>query len=307
MSAILVTGALGFTATYLVSELRVTAGSDIAIHGLDREEGRAPQGTICHRCDLTNASQLVSLLREIQPARVYHLAGSFSNDFDTNYAANVVSTKNLLEAVRSLGLLSCRILIVGSAAEYGHVESSSKGITEASALLPVSVYGLTKVFQTQLAQYYARVHGIHTIIARVFNLIGRGISTRLFIGALHEQIKLLRRGESNEIHVGNVSGERDYIDVRDAARAYQAALENGRPGEVYNVGSGRLVKIEDVLNLFLQYYGIERDRVKCTHERKSPSDGYSYFADTAKVRDLGWVPQLDIQTSVKAFTDGDGA
>jgi len=260
------------------------------------------EGIQISACDLTDHKAVSKVLHEIRPTRVFHLSGTFANDFDIDYAGNVTTTRNLLDAVRRLETNKCRVLIVGSAAEYGRVDEGEESVPESYALRPMGIYGLTKVFQTSLAQFYVRVHGLDVVIVRPFNLIGPGISNRLFVGKLHEQILAVRRGESPGVELGDLSGARDFVDVTDALAGYIIALERGSSGEVYNVGTGKLTSIEYLVRLFLARYGMDRHAIRTHTARRQPSDASPPFcADTAKLRQLGWSPKMDIPTSVQMF------
>ena len=105
-----------------------------------------------------------------------HLAGSFTNDYELDYAANVLSTKNILDALLS-SECKARILLIGSAAEYGAIDEEENPIAETHPLKPISIYGLTKVLQTQLMDYYYRMHQINIVMARTFNILGSRGST----------------------------------------------------------------------------------------------------------------------------------
>jgi GDP-4-dehydro-6-deoxy-D-mannose reductase len=300
---VLITGLPGFTASRLLDHLRQEAGNSTLCVGVSRHPYTAPDGVQAVACDLVDGQAVRRLLADVQPTRVFHLAGTFTNEFNTDFSGNVVTTQNLLDAALELAdPHSCRILIPGSAAEYGYVATAGDMVSERHPLRPVSAYGLTKVFQTQLAGFYARARGLHVVIARTFNLLGRGASRRLMVGRLYEQIQAVRRGEAEEITLGDVSGARDYIDVRDAIRAYIDIIEHGTAAEVYNVGSGRLTQTAELLRLLLARYRVKGECVRLHTDRIQPSDASPCFcADTRKLQGLGWAPQLSIEDAVRLF------
>ena len=305
MERVLVTGITGFTGSHLVQFLRQEAGVPAELHGVSRTAGKSPEGVRFWSCDLSDAAAVHELVATVQPTKIYHLAGSFSNEFSVDYAGNVTTTRNLLEGVGALPSQSCRMLVVGSAAEYGRVGEGCGGVSELQPVQPISTYGLTKVFQTALAQFYARVHKIPVIIVRPFNLIGSGASNRLFIGRLEEQIRALTQGKIKEITLGNLSGSRDFIDVRDAVRAYVVALERGERGEVYNVGSGHPTSVEKFVRVALACVGIGYEKIISDRKQHSPSDAStSFFADVTKLKRLGWCPELSIEASAGSFVSG---
>lgn len=303
MKRILITGASGFSAAHLYAELIARGAGDILIYGIDRSSGRGPEGLDVRTCDMLDEQTLGRVIDDLRPDDVYHLSGTFTNQYAEDYAGNVLATLNLLNAVMAIGQTyanRCRILLVGSAAEYGASDANGEPISEGSPLRPTSIYGITKVFQTQLAQFFHRVHGLHTVLVRPFNLIGPGISKRLFIGNLYAQALSVCRASSKRIELGNLDSSRDYLDVRDAVRAYVIALERGVPGEIYNVGRGRLTPIGEILELFLERFGINRSAVQ-SHDSAKEKDRSCIYADISKLRSLGWHPEIQIEQSVASF------
>ncbi len=202
------------------------------------------------QCDLAEKENVTELLKKVKPKLIYHLAGSFSNDFEFDLKCNVVSTKNIFDAILKLELNS-RILIIGSAGEYGFVREDENPIKETHNLNPCSIYGLTKVYQTQLMQYYYNMYNLDVVMARTFNLIGEGFSEKLFIGKLYSQIKKYKSGEISKIILGNLENKRDYIDIYEAIKYYVKIAEKGKSGEVYNVGSGYSLRMRELLKKIL--------------------------------------------------------
>lgn len=260
---VLVTGAGGFTAGHLIDLLRDEGRWRIT--GTDLRPSLARGG---RACDLADGAAVRRLLRECRPGRIYHLAGTFSNDFETDFRNNVLTTRNLLDGVLELGL-KCRILLIGSAAEYGMVSSRDNPVDEETPLRPVSVYGLTKAFQTLLMRAYVARHGLDIRMARTFNLLGAGASDDLFVGRVERQIAAYRRGRIKRIVVGSLEGRRDYLDVREAVADYVAIMERGRAGEIYNVGSGRAVRMRDLLRRLLRAHGFDLGIVREIRGRRA--------------------------------------
>lgn len=298
---VLITGVFGFTAGYLVSHLKQTYSDNVSIHGIDRRGKGSIPGVEFHLCDLLDQEGLIRVLELVRPSHVFHLSGSLTNDLHADYLGNVETARNLLSGILQIGKGTCRTLVIGSAAEYGYPETTGQAIPETSQLKPVSPYGLTKVYQTYLAQYFARVHGLWVAIARPFNLIGEGMSTQLFIGHLHSQIQAVRQGKINVIEVGDLSGYRDYVDVRDAVRAYRIILESGTAGQVYNIGSSKLIQIKSVLEMFLNYYGIQEAKVQRQNVNGRSSNDVRLCAETTRIKELGWESTFDIEASVRLF------
>ena len=162
------------------------------------------------KVDLTNYQAVISLLEAHQFQQIYHLAGTFTNQYDVDYQANVVTTKNIFDAVIELKL-DAQILLIGSAAEYGMIGKEDLPITENHPLNPIGFYGLTKKNQTALMDLYVRRFNLNIKMARTFNLIDPSISKRLFIGNLYYQIQQFLDNKTEHIEVGNTKNKRDYF------------------------------------------------------------------------------------------------
>ena len=278
---ILVTGANGFSARYLIEHLSQHGCGEIY-----RTDLMSAGDARFFQCDLAQENQVATLIQHVEPDQIYHLAGTFTNDYQTDYDANVLSSRNLLETVRASGR-RCRLLLIGSCAEYGSLAAAESPVSEEHQLLPVSIYGLTKVYQTYLAKFYVAVHKLDVVIARPFNLLGPGMSSRLFVGHVYEQIAAYRKGEIAKISVGNLESRRDYISVKDAVCAYATIMQSGAAGEVYNVGSGSSVKIRDLLERLLKENGLGMEVVEQMHPAMGNKvDISDLFADVRKLSSL---------------------
>jgi len=137
MKTVLVTGASGALGRAVIARLQGEAC--YRVYGASRQ-GADVSG---FQLDVRDRNQLVSAINSVEADLVLHLAATFANDFDEAYSINVAATRHLLEAVEE-SARQTRILLVGSAAEYGVVRSEENPIREDRALAPVSIYGLTK-------------------------------------------------------------------------------------------------------------------------------------------------------------------
>ena len=280
---VLVTGASGFTAHYLLKLLAAESSfelylTDCVSNGL---------GNILD-CDLTQKGRVEELIKNIRPDRIYHLAGSFTNNYDIDYPVNVLSTKNILDALLKFSI-SSRVLLIGSSAEYGLINAKDNPVNENHPLWPCRIQGLTKVYQTHLMKFYCKVYKMDLVMARPFNLSGdsKRISKLMFIGKVYEQIERIRKGELSKIVVGNLEAKRDYIDVEEAVKFYQKIMERGMAGEVYNVGSGSCVKMRDLLRLLLKEAGLDMKVVQVvTSPATDQTDVPEICADIRKIKKL---------------------
>lgn len=256
---VLIIGASGFTGRHLVQFLSTDSSREVFSSGS------------------------VAVLK---PDEMYHLRGSYTNEYDADYASNVLSTKNILDAIRA-AKLTTRVLLIGSSAEYGFPLHTDEAVSEEHPLRPVSVYGLAKLFQTELMGTYIRLYNMDIVAARPFNLLGTGMSPTLFVGKMEQEIERYKRGESKEIVTGDLSIERDYIALEEAIKYYRLVMEKGKTGEVYNVGSGKSIPLRTVLAEMLRTAGLPMDIVReGRHETPGKIVVPKIFADVRKIQEL---------------------
>ncbi len=273
---VLITGAQGFTGKKLIESLKKTQPT-IELY----ETGLLPENRPnFFPLNLHDQQKVFDLINTIRPNQIYHLAGSFTNNYTTDYQNNVESTRYILEAIRQLKL-STKVLLVGSAAEYGNISAAENPINEAHPLRPISNYGLTKVMQLELAQYYVRKHNLAIVIARTFNLKGKGCSPKLFVGRINQQIEAIKSQKAEYLSLFNLDGIRDYISVDKAVNYYQLLMEKGEAGTVYNVGTGIPTSIKDLLIELLEEAELPFSVVKVENK---PSTGVkAIYADISKL------------------------
>lgn len=295
MSA-LVTGATGFAGSHLMEALRQSG--EVQTYGTTLSH---PEGDHVRRADLTDYESVVSLLDELRPETIYHLAA---------FASPALSLKNPVEAVTStltmqinlyqacLALrLTPRIVVVSSGQIYGITESSQLPLAETTPLDFTSPYAVAKVGQENLVSMYAKL-GIDSVIARPFNHIGPGQLPGYLIADLTKQIAELERDGGETLRVGNLSSKRDFTDVRDIVRAYILLAAKGRTGEVYNVCTGTSRSGREVLDLLLKI-SHQEIRTEQDPDRMRPADIPDLRGNAAKIRnDTGWSPEIPIEQTL---------
>lgn len=241
----LVTGAAGFTGRHLCKLLQKKNFKFVPVN---RSKKKA-----AHQYNLTNKADLLSLLKRVRPNGIFHCAGGFSNKWTSDFNANFLLTKKLLEAVKETSQ-NCRVLLIGSAAEYG--APKKRKISEKEPLKPVSIYGLTKKMQTILMEYYVRNFDMDIVMARTFNLFGKGCSPELFPGRVLTQAKNVTLRLQKKIKVSSTDSNRDYLHVEKAVNLYLQIMLKGKSGEIYNVGSGKSTNLLKILRILIKPYGL---------------------------------------------------
>jgi GDP-4-dehydro-6-deoxy-D-mannose reductase len=301
---ILVTGAAGFAGRHLLQYLTgkgpLTAWS--------RPGGTLPpekaDGVTWSNVDLVDRSAVETAVRTAAPQRIAHLAGAanVATSFRTavpHLAANALGTHHLIESVRTAAP-GCRLLVVTSAQVYG---TSREPLTERSALQPTSPYGFTKLAQDQLA-LAAAADGLDIMVARPFNHVGPGQQPDYAIAAFARQIAMAEAGLLPPVlRVGNLDSWRDITDVRDVVEAYSRLLEHGRAGRAYNVCSGRVCRIGDLLDQLCAMSAVPIT-VEVDPERFRPVDVPVIEGDASVIReDVGWTPKIPIEQTLADTLD----
>jgi len=249
------------------------------------------------KCNASNYENLNKIIQKIVPDEIYNFSGSFSNVFEIDYMNNVMVSKNIFDSLIQNKQTDCKVLINGSAAEYGFIKESSSPVKEDSSLNPVSFYGLSKVYQTFLAKTYFLRDNVNVFVTRPFNIIGYGVSNKLFIGRLISEIEQHIKSRK-KITLGNLDSERDYIDIDDLLKAYKLIMERGTPGEVYNIGSGKSIKMLDLLRIFLEVFNIDFKDVELSKDFVRRFNVPKIVGDISKLKELNWHPVISLKESV---------
>lgn len=202
------------------------------------------------KLDITDPSNIQDVLRAVMPEMIFNLAGIFRGEASKIYNVNFLGCIYLLEAIRNW-VPQAKVLLVGSAAEYGQVPEREMPIRETHKCNPYSPYGISKYAMTMAALCYAKDHDLKLVVARPFNIVGAGIPESLVVGAVLARIKkaLNARKKLNAISVGNLDTERDFLAAEDAAEAFIKMILSDCWGEVFNVCSGKHYSIRSVLQL----------------------------------------------------------
>ena len=117
----------------------------------------------------------------------------------------------------------------------------------------MNLYGITKLFQTQYAEYYFRNFGLPIVVARTFNTFGKGLSKYLSIGSFMAQIDAMSDG--GIIRVGNINSSRDFLRIENVVGRYWELLLKGKAGEIYNICSGAPRTIRSILEDLIRESG----------------------------------------------------
>jgi len=295
----LVTGAAGFAGCHLARAL-LAAGHEVV--GTLQPGHPTPAGPVGVRwveMEITSSASIAAALEEARPERVYHLAGQASvgeslRDPLATWEVNATGTLRLAEALGG----GVRLLFVSSAEVYGVVPAGEQPIPESRGPHPTNPYAASKAAAEMAVLEAAHAHGTHAVIARSFNHTGPGQDARFALAAFARQLAAIRAGEAPPVlSVGNLQARRDYLDVRDVARAYLTLLDEGAPGGVYNVATGQAHSVAELVEAMVELSGTGA-RVEVDPARVRPLDVPLLSGDPSALRALGWAPEIPLRRTL---------
>ncbi len=279
---VFVTGARGFVGGHLVPRL-LDEGFEVT--ATDRD------------LDVCDRAAVEAKLKQTLPDAIVHLAAQSSVaasevDPEQTHRINYGGANSVLD-----GALRCksrpRVLLIGSADQYGHAELGSPPFTEDAPLAPTSAYARSKAEAEQLAASYIDA-GLKVVRVRAFSHTGPGQSDTFALSSFARQIAEIEAGRREAVlQVGNLDSVRDYLDVEDVVEAYLRLLEPTVEADIYNVASGVGTRLSDLLDALLNLSNsqpsIERDTERLRPALCSVGDASRLRAAT------GWKPTVSIE------------
>lgn len=306
----LVTGADGFVGQWLIRAL-LEAGDDVtgATRGdhtrlttLDVETATRVRWL---SIDLLDPETLEAAVAEAKPDSIYHLAAQASvaqslKDPAGTIETNVIGTANLLEACRAHAPEAI-VLAVGSAEIYGAVDPSALPLREDAPIRPNNPYAGSKAAAEVLALQYAQSGWLRVVATRSFNHSGPGQSTAFAAAAFAKQFADIALGKQAPVlRHGNLSAQRDFLDVRDVVTAYRLLATRGAPGTPYNVCSGHAVSMREIVAELAQLVD-KPVELREDPQRMRPIDTPIVVGDPGRLhRDTGWQPAIPL---LRTLTD----
>lgn len=249
--------------------------------------------------DLCSGAATEKVVCEFEPEVVFHLASGLKGDpVDYLMRNGVEGTVRLLEALGRLNKSQVRFLYSSSCGIYGQVPEHLLPIREDVAASPTDLYSVSKLASEYACRILCEKNGIAGVYARLFNLVGPGQDERHVCGRLAAQVAAISLGlQTPLLEIGDMQTTRDFIDVRDCARAIVLIAENGMPSEIYNVASGEETAIASVLCTMLGQAGLRESVTTCT-SRELSGGARRHYASTARLSGLGFRPERSIRDSL---------
>lgn len=304
---VLVTGGLGFIGSRLCAAL---AKADTEVVALDNlSVGRMPEsgldGVILEVADTRDETAVLATIRKYAPKVVYHLAAmhyipACEADPATCLAINLAGTEIVLRTAAATDSVRT-VVLASSAAVYS---PSSDPHDESSAVGPLELYGLTKLWSEQLTQLFHRQTGISVGIARLFNVFGPRETNPHLIPAI-----LLQALEGEVLRLGNLTTARDYVFVDDVAegmvRLAERAPDHGLL--VCNLGTENDHTGVDIVRLVESIMG-RKLRIEHDPSKMRQSDRPRLRSNSSRARSLlGWSPRMTVEDGLRAALEDPAA
>jgi GDPmannose 4,6-dehydratase len=337
----LITGVTGQDGAYL-AEMLLKKG--YIVHGLRRRSSSFNSGRIehlyqdlhgkdvrlfLHYGDLTDTSNLVRLVQQIQPDELYNLAAQSHVwvSFETpEYTANAdaLGTLRLLEAIRILGLEKKTRFYQASTSElYGQVVETPQ--RETTPFYPRSPYGVAKLYGYWITINYREAYGIHASNGILFNHEGPTRGETFVTRKITRAVAAIAAGRQDKLYLGNLDAKRDWGHARDYVEGMWMILQQDKPDD-YVLATGEMHSVREFVDrafaeagitMSWQGAGVSEKGVDKANGRVlvevdprffRPAEVELLCGDPAKARDrLGWVPKIRFEELVREMVKSDMA
>jgi len=247
----LVLGCNGFCGQPLVAALQNETG--VRTFGAGLSSSSSLDLEDYYQLDITDWGRVAETIEKLQPDWIFNLAGITSGDLRQQLSVNLLGAMHVLDAVHQKSQ-GCRVVLVGSAAEYGLVSREENPLSEDHACRPTGPYGVSKHLMSVGALAHSREHGTDVVVMRPFNIVGPGVPKHLVIGAVIERALLaLEQEQEPVVKTGNLEAIRDFVSIDDVIRSYLLAIRSDVKGEVINVCSGIPLSVQEAVEQALSH------------------------------------------------------
>lgn len=311
---VLITGIAGFGGSWL-AETILKKEKKAKIFGLKRESTSTEN--IDHiiselqltDADITNRDMVFQAVEEINPNIVFHLAAVLPTS-EANYdskamgATNVDGTKNLLDALVE-STTDLEIFHFASSSSIYKKNKKMILINEKHPIQGSNAYSKSKIKSEKLCEKYSKKNELPVIITRAFNQAGPRCRADIITNKIARIAASAKNAGIKEFVLGNVNVVRDFTDVRDIANGYWLAAKMGKINQVYNLCSGRGIKVSDIIDMALDYVDL-KGKIKIITDKRLLRKGEAdiVIGDNSKAeKELGWKPKIPFEQTLKDMID----
>ena len=286
---VLVTGAGGFVGEYLV-RLLLEHKHQVAAMGVGNGAFLAELNVPTYEVNILDYDAVLTCMKKEVPDAVIHLAAISNVPLSwekpgLTIDVNVHGTVNVLEALTAANP-EAKFVNIGSSDEYGLTAKAGVPLTEDMLCQPQNPYSISKYCAEQMVLQLGKKNHMRVVHTRSFNHFGPGQAKGFVTSDFASQIAEIEKGlREPVIKVGDLSAYRDFLFVSDVVSAYVALVENDVPSGVYNICSGKAMKVETVLGILIDLATVEI-RVELDKEKLRPSEVPFFVGNCDKLRDV---------------------
>lgn len=295
MKRVLVIGANGFWGSHLSQAL---AAAGYSVYGTyHRQKPAKSRGIQWLKLDITKKNKVRNCVREVKPFAICHMAGQSSLGLawkleKQTFSLNTESCLNILNAVKQEAP-ECRFLYASSIHVYGTMLRKAKTpLLENSPVHPEGPYGISKRNSELFCLDFHKRFNLDTVIVRPVNCIGKGLASHFAFSDWCSQVAASEKKKRGPrvLKVGNLNVSRDFLYIDDAVRGFILALRKGKSGEIYNLSSQKVLKLQKFIDFLLR-----KSRVPITIvrqlQRVRRHEPLEIHVSSQKLRRLGWRPR----------------
>jgi GDP-4-dehydro-6-deoxy-D-mannose reductase len=318
MPKVLITGITGFVGSHMADLL--LQRSDIELYGTRRWSSRMnllehikdlDERVRLMTCNILDPVNVFEVIEKVRPDWIFHFAAESyvapSWDMPHVYMnTNINGTINFLEALRKLGLNNTRFHVAGSGEEYGLIHEDELPITETTELRPVNPYAVSKVAQDLITYEHHCSYNLHVIRTRAFNHEGPRRDKVFALPTFAYQIARIEAGlQPPVVRVGNIEAKRNWTDVRDMVKAYLLAMQKCTSGEMYLIGSDKVLTVRECLEKLIEM-STSKEKIKIEEDpaRMRPTEVPRLIGTYDKfVAATGWKPEIPFEQTLSDTLD----
>jgi GDP-4-dehydro-6-deoxy-D-mannose reductase len=286
---ILITGAEGFLGKHLQNFL---SKKNFVIYCLQKKKikNKNLSNVKYFKCDIRNKNRLKEIISLTKPHYIFHLAAkshpsfSFKKPIET-LITNAIGTANLLNSIVELKF-DPKIVIACSSAQYGTRVFDELPLKEDDGFVPDHIYGLSKYFQGVLGKQYLKMYNLKIVNAIIFNTSGPGKKNDIFFD-LSKQYLRQKNYKKINIVCGNLRNQRDFLHYEDTVNALYILAKKGISGENYNISTGKLIKINQLIN-YIKLKSKKIIKIIQVKNKFRKFDEKYISGDSRKLNKIGW-------------------